>query len=148
MTEADPTYGVFRSTTAPPPFENLVKLHVEWRGNRLGDKFSLNLLLEAGDYDLKIPIKPRVAQRIADVLKKRSDPTEKFLSLVIRLRYCDVLYKESNVTISPGTKYRSVIIKGKIDTRTTDRTHSLEGSRLAGALVPRHSDFDSLAVSG
>jgi len=100
----------------------------------LGDKFPLDLLLEAGQAYLAIRMKPGIARRIIGSLPGRPPVADKLLNLRIRLRYCELRYQENQVFIIANSKYRSGISKGKFDLLTTEKTQLHKGSRVGVSL--------------
>jgi hypothetical protein len=142
MSDDEQGDGLFRARVAPPPFENLVALHVRWPGNRLGRKFPINLLLEVEDHHLEIRIKPGVLERIGQGLSGQTGSADQVLRLRIRLRHCYVRYRSREIDIIGDSKYESPIAEGKFEFRTFEKSHALTrsqrnlGLRAEAALKP------------
>ena len=152
MANVHPEDGSFLAKREPPPFANLVALHVRWPGNRLDDSFPLNLILEVEEHHLLVPLKPRLLQKIRNLPGRANAPDEE-LRLRIRLRYCYVRHHSDDIEISPESKYQSMILEGKFQTHMSETLHTASrrnfGAKLGGSAGLKHTGVDaSLEVGG
>jgi hypothetical protein len=92
MPSGDQGDGSFQVTGEPPPFANLVALHVRWPGNRLDSSFPLKLTLEVEEHHLSVHLKPHQLRRVLRNLTGRAGELDPELRLRVRLRYCYVRY--------------------------------------------------------
>jgi hypothetical protein len=137
MADENQRDGSFRVKSILRPLERLVALHVRAPGNRLCNKFPLDLLLEVEEHHIAIRLKPSLLKRIGRSLSGQFETALREIRLRVRLRYCYVRYRSGEMRIDPDSKYESAILEGKFEIRTYDKSYALKTSELAAGLSGR-----------
>jgi hypothetical protein len=130
MSDSHEADGTFTVDAIDCPFDNLAALHARWPGNRLGQKFPVDLTLEVEEFHLSIPAAQTFRNRIASTFSKTGNDSNRPLRLRVRLRHCYVRYRSSEIQILSSSKYQFRITEAKYElTKSEQLTESRRRGR-------------------